>query len=73
MKTASHGEREEAAGSGSAEKPQLGVLVSTGEQQLPAGYHGARVSQAQTRPRKGHNGEEGGGGGRRGRRIKKSY
>lgn len=61
----------------SAEKPQLGVPVSTGGQQLSAGYYIASESQAQSRPGRGHNGgEEDGGWGcrkRQGRRITKSY
>ena len=44
----------------------MGVLMSTREQQLSSGYHNASVSQAQSRPDTGHNGEEGGGGGGRG-------
>ena len=47
----------------STEKPQLGVFISAGGQQLSAGYHNASVSQAQSRPGRGRNGEEGGGGG----------
>lgn len=50
----------EREGKASAGKPQLGVCILTGEQQLSAGYHNARASQAQSRSGRGHNGEGGG-------------
>lgn len=68
-KTTSHSQRVRRDG---LEKPQLGVLITTGEQQLSAGYHKDSVSQAQPRSGRGHNGEKGGGRGGRWDTVKRN-
>lgn len=69
---ASHGVKRR----GSAEKPQLGVLIFTGEQHLSAGYHNVSTSQAQSDLAEAIMKRKGAAEGdreRQGRRIKKSY